>query len=327
MRNQSARDARGRLPLNEIVCGNSLDVLKTFPDESIDCVVTSPPYWGLRDYGVEGYVWDASSGCNHEWGKEKKKVVNLQAGNPEFKRSWREQATSLEASQGAFCSICGAWRGSLGLEPTFDLYVNHLCIIFDQVKRVLKPSGTYWVNLGDSYGSSNGLQKSLCQIPSRFAIEMSNRGWIVRNKIIWQKPNCIPASVKDRFTMDFEEVFFFVKEKKYWFETQYESSIGSPNTQGRNKRCVWRISTRPFPEAHFAVYPPELITTPILAGCPPKGVVLDPFSGAGTTALVALQNQRNFVGIELNPEYVKMSNRRIKATVTAYAMDNGKEAA
>jgi len=299
-----------------------LEELKKLPDESVNMCITSPPYWALRDYGVEG---------------------------------------------------------QLGLEPTFQEYIGKLCDIFDEVKRVLKNEGTCWVNLGDTYGGSGAgtwqnkpadakskevytmpygsssvskmrgtpLQKCLLQIPSRFAIEMTNRGWILRNRLIWHKPNCMPSSVKDRFTVDYEDLFFFVKSKKYWFETQYEPhaevSIRARNAklnqtthaganksavnvqlgeetrgnrfipeQGRNKRCVWKINTKPFKEAHFAVYPPELIETPIKAGCPENGIVLDPFFGSGTTGVVARSLNRNWIGIELNPEYIKIANNRLK---------------
>lgn len=306
---------------NKIIQGDSLEVLKTLPDESVDCVVTSPPYWALRDYGVEG---------------------------------------------------------QLGLEPTFQEYITKLCNIFDEVKRVLKKEGTCWVNLGDTYGGSgdkgnskdpknksgrNGqtkavnkiaTQKCLCQIPSCFAIEMTNRGWILRNEIIWHKPNCMPSSVKDRFTVDFEKVFFFVKSKKYWFETQYEENLTKENrpsgvvrdriydydskqkiitgrtakggdgsgelgssvrfgdsSLGRNKRAVWKIATKPFVEAHFATFPEALIEPMIKAGCPVGGVVLDIFMGAGTTAIVALKQKKNYLGIELNKEYIKIAEERI----------------
>ena len=181
-----------------IIHGDALQRLKELPDESVNCVVTSPPYWALRDYGD---------------------------------------------------------KNQLGLEPDFNEYIRKLCDIFDEVWRVLRKDGTCWVNLGDTYGGSNqgygttkrntntGFQdtrdgfyaasknkppmanmmhKSLIMIPSRFAIEMTDRGWILRNEIIWYKPNCMPSSVRDRFTVDFEKVFFFTKSKKYWFEQQYE---------------------------------------------------------------------------------------------------------
>lgn len=304
--------------LSRIIQGDCLKVLKELPSESVDCVMTSPPYWALRDYGVDG---------------------------------------------------------QLGLEPTFQEYIDKLCDIFDEVKRVLKKSGTCWVNIGDTYYTVSGgkfendnlaskdknilrglsqanalkkgnelQQKNLCNIPARFSIEMQNRGWILRNEIIWHKPNCMPSSVRDRFTVDFEKIFFFVKNKKYWFETQYEPSVDKESYEGRrkrhsyesygdstlkirqgfnnivgktypnrNKRCVWTITTHSFKEAHFATYPEKLCEIPIKAGCPVGGVVLDPFFGAGTTGVVAKKLGRDFIGIELNPEYIKIAEARIKA--------------
>ena len=171
--------------------------------------------------------------------------------------------------------------------------------------------------------------------PHFFAILMVDHGWILRNEIIWYKPNCMPSSVKDRFTVDFEKVFFFVKNKKYWFEQQLEPLTypdflkrTATNKQGngqlaksvrfgskeigRNKRCVWQIPTKPFKEAHFAVFPPTLVEPMIQAGCPENGIVLDPFMGSGTVAEVALKLNRRFVGIELNPEYIKIAKKRIR---------------
>lgn len=307
------------MQLNKIYNGNALDVLKTFPDECVDMVITSPPYWALRDYGAEG---------------------------------------------------------QLGLESTFQEYINKLCDIFDEVKRVLKKSGSCWVNLGDAYsGSGKGVggikSKSLLQIPSRFAIEMCNRGWILRNEIIWHKPNAMPSSVNDRFTVDYEKLFFFVKSKKYYFEQQKEQmktnhicwksirkhsrmvslnitkqgskgvlgqensglrkqdQIGRADYTGfnkrylppkdlmRNKRSVWSINTKPFKEKHFATYPEELIITPIKACCPENGIVLDPFMGSGTTAVVARSLGLKYVGIELNPDYIKIAEKRL-AQITIY---------
>jgi DNA modification methylase len=310
------------LPLDRILCGDSLKVLYRLPPQSIDCVVTSPPYWALRDYGV---------------------------------------------------------AGQLGLEPTFHEYLDKLCAVFDEVRRVLKPSGTCWVNMGDTYSSpikgsggtgdvgdgvyarlklrasfrslklKTGLPpKTLCQIPARFAIAMTERGWLLRNEIIWWKPNCMPQSARDRFTVDFEKVLFFVKSRKYYFEQQYKEikdkdrlkrrpyapdtkrkrvygdpliAAFNPKTMeasrlrilklGSRKRSVWRIAVRPFPGSHFAVYPPELVETPIKAGCPLGGIVLDPFMGSGTTAIVARSLGRHFIGIELNRDYIKLAQKRL----------------
>lgn len=325
------------MEVNKIIQGDALTVLKSFPDLFIDCVITSPPYWGLRDYEVEG-----------------------QLGNEEY----------------------------------FELFITNLCDVFDQVKRVLKETGTCFINLGDTYaGSGNGttknadtkeyienskqvyvlpngtakaskfrntnLNKSLLMIPERFAIEMIKRGWILRNTIIWHKPNQMPQSAKDRFTVDFEKIFFFVKSQKYFFEQQFEKAIGydgrkelnynggnkdvsigkhirwkhkntqdkgqQPNSmhlkreQGiaddnyfeRNKRAVWSINTSPCPDAHFAIYPQELVEIPLKSGCPEGGLVLDPFFGSGTTGIVAKKLNRNYLGIELNPEYIKIAENRL----------------
>lgn len=189
--------------------------------------------------------------------------------------------------------------------------------------------------------------KSLCCIPDRFKIEMIDRGWICRNEIVWFKPNCMPSSVKDRFTVDYEKVFFFVKSKKYFFKMQYEplspfstpqkkskvktttnyahisptykraggGSFINPNGKGRNKRCVWQVNTKPFKEAHFATYPEALIQPMVKAGCPKGGVVLDIFMGSGTTAYVARSLERNYLGIELNSEYIKIANKRLAQQV------------
>lgn len=307
--------------LNKIINGNSLEVLKTIPDNSIDCCITSPPYWGLRDYGHE------------------------------------EQ---------------------LGSENHFKDFVINLSNVFDEVQRVLKPTGTCFINLGDTYGGSgsgttknadtskyvenskqvyvlpNGtskasqfrgtaMNKSLCMIPERFAIEMIDRGWCLRNQIIWHKPNQMPSSAKDRFTVDFEKVFFFVKQPTdYYFEQQLEPYTEPldrwagqmvrgnyktkteqfavqerngrdmrPNPEGKNMRTVWSINTEPSTEAHFATYPQRLVERMLKAGCPENGIVLDPFFGSGTTGVYARKVNRNFVGIELNPEYVKIAENRL----------------
>jgi site-specific DNA-methyltransferase (adenine-specific) len=241
----------------------------------------------------------------------------------------------------------------------------------------LKPSGTCWVNFGDTYANKtkDGFRtklrgnmhdrltkrvafvrfdtklsippKSLCLIPSRFAIRMIERGWILRNEIIWHKPNAMSQSVRDRFSVDFEKVFLFVKNRKYYFRQQFEP-LKNPERierplldphkkykctasywystrpevserarlkmlkKGRNKRCVWTIGTTSFAGNHFVVFPARLVETPVLAGCPPNGIVLDPFIGSGTTAEVAKKLNRNFIGIELNPEYVKLAGNRIE---------------
>ena len=191
-------------------------------------------------------------------------------------------------------------------------------------------------------GTPKGLKtKSLIMIPSRFAIEMIDRGWILRNEIIWYKPTCMPTSATDRYTVDFEKLFFFTKKSKYYFKQQIEDTkaktieprmveekrdvysakhkgthlASSSRTMTRNKRTVWSINPASFKGAHFATYPPKLIESPIDAGCPVDGVVLDPFFGSGTTAEVAMEQDKDWVGIELNPDYEKISQKRLKPTI------------
>lgn len=338
----------------QVLIGNCAEVLKTLPSESVDCVVTSPPYWGLRDYKTEPQVWGGRSDCEHDWTPEGVKRYDARRdhdgkdfGDTRGQEPMRS-ALDTELDLGATCPMCGAWRGQLGLEPTPQLYIQHLVGIFDEVKRVLKKTGTCWVNLGDTYGGMTKTDKSLAQIPSRFAIAMTDAGWILRNEIIWWKRNCMPSSAKDRFTVDYEKLFFFVKSKKYYFEQQLEpvaecsikraeygwncdranNGVAGPQgihvekmgtrfvrSSGRNKRCVWDITTRPYKGAHFAVFPPELVETPIKAGCPPGGVVLDPFGGTGTTSEVARKLNRSSILIELNPEYLKLVKERARTDI------------
>ncbi len=356
-----------------IIEGYAQEVLPLLPSESVNCVITSPPYWGLRDYGLEPVVWDGDSECEHEWvdhvrkpqGGRGSKCANVGANKNDV-ANLRDHDTIT-----SFCSICGAWRGSLGLEPSFELYIEHLIQIFNEIKRVLRKDGTCWVNLGDSYSGSGkagknpdyqakhtefgkpsthksrfGMPttncsmpaKSLCQIPSRFAIAMTDAGWILRNELIWYKRNCMPSSAKDRFTVDFEKIFFFTKSKKYWFEQQREgdnhyktiAKVGqkrfggntSPGadtiredrvieTFGRNKRCVWDITTKPFKGAHFAVFPRTLVEPMLSAGCPVGGWVVDPFAGVSTVGVVAEEQGKTFTGIEPNPDYCVMGEKRL----------------
>ena len=256
------------LPVNKIVCGDCLEVMKDWPDESINCCISSPPYWALRDYGTA--TWEGGDyNCDHLeqlTGMSDKNTL----GPKKYLPPTNQQNISGKMQYKRRCKKCGAKRidKQLGLEPTFEEYIDKLCGIYDEVWRVLCKDGTCWVNLGDTYCGStsetvsnredspiakgtvesqekragrgervrniikSGIQaKSLCLIPQRFAIEMVNRGWILRNVLIWHKPNPMPSSAKDRFTVDFEYVFFFVKSKKYWFEPQYEPYLTSSNLE------------------------------------------------------------------------------------------------
>lgn len=358
----------------KLIIGDNRESLKKIPNDSIDCVVTSPPYWGLRDYKTDPVIWGGSDDCEHEWEISIKRTS--QGCGVTGLREWAdgEETSRMFTSETQFCSKCNAWKGQLGLEPDPNLYIKHLCDIFDEVKRVLKPSGTCWVNLGDSYSTGGGSMnnnfnerysgsgagqrkqeiekpkmnidlpnKCLVQIPSRFALEMVERGWILRNEIIWHKPNCMPSSVSDRFTVDFEKVFFFTKSKKYYFKQQLEpvkevslqraeygwncdranNSSNGPqgihtdqmgsrilNPSGRNKRAVWTISTKAYSGSHFAVFPIDLIAPMISAGCPPNGTVMDIFSGSGTVLEYCRNHDLNGIGLELNPEYEKLAVER-----------------
>lgn len=255
--------------------GDSGKLLQSLPAGFFRCCVTSPPYWGLRDYGAEGQIGD---------------------------------------------------------EDAPDEYVERLVEVFEQVRRVLTDDGTLWLNLGDSYTSGNrgyrapdkknpvramsyraktphGLKpKDLIGTPWRTAFALQNAGWYLRSDIIWEKPNCMPESVKDRPTRSHEYVFLLSKSLKYYYDHQ---SVREEN--GRNRRTVWSIPTEAFPGAHFATFPPKLVAPCILAGSQPGDWVLDPFLGSGTVAVACQRLQRNYVGIELNPEYVKIAVDRVRA--------------
>ena len=301
--------------MNKIITGNAFDVLKELPDCSADCCITSPPYLGLRDYGV---------------------------------------------------------NGQLGLENSVEAYINRLTDIFREVRRVLKSDGTLWLNIGDSYATSNYeysncKRKDLMGIPWILAFALRDDGWYLRQDIIWEKPNAMPESVKDRCTKSHEYIFLFSKQSKYYFdheaikepavgfnnivlagskgtlrpngrlrkgnsrtfrgggvytkgqsfnnsaEAKRESHGNSENITGlRNKRSVWAVATQGYKEAHFATFPEKLIEPCVLAGSKEGGIVLDPFLGSGTTAVVAKKHNRGFIGIELNPEYVEMVKRRLE---------------
>ena len=294
--------------------GHVLDVLPRLAAESVNCVVTSPPYYGLRDYGVDGQI-------------------------------------GLEASPGE--------------------YVEQMRAVFAAVRRVLRPDGTLWLDLGDTYdaggnyarrnpgtvkdgtgqawnnsvGRTGGWPgaKQLMGMPWRVAFALQDDGWTLRNAIIWHKPNAMPESVTDRLSCRYEHVFLFSKSRRYWFdldpirearseatEARYRYAFKAntnpasltnhladggmmekANPAGRNPGDVWAIPTSPFPGAHFACMPPELARRCILAGSPQDGTVLDPFAGSGTTLMVARQLMRRSVGIELNPAYCDLVVSRL----------------
>ena len=301
------------LELNKIYNIDCLKGLKQLPDNSINCCVTSPPYWGLRDYGVEGQLGLESTPEEY--------VAKMVEVFREVKRVLRDDGTlwlNLGDSYAGNCSQASN-NGRAGFGNARERLVN-------RKGEGLKP-------------------KDLVGIPWMVAFALRADGWYLRSDIIWYKPNTMPESVRDRPTKAHEYIFLLTKSKRYYYdneaikedakpesEKRYRSTFhtgkkeisgqGRPgntsNTPGykkwtgkRNKRSVWTVIVKPFKEAHFATYPPDLIEPCILAGCPEGGVVLDPFMGSGTTALVAMQNQRNFIGFELNPEYIKLAKKRI----------------
>lgn len=374
------------MEINKIYHGDALKILKTFPNESIDMCITSPPYWNLRNYESE-----------------------LQ----------------------------------IGKEKTYEEYLQNLMNIFNEVKRVLKPDGSCWINIGDVYSSNNSgsiKKQSLIGLPDRLKIKMIDNGWICRNEIIWHKPNAMPSSAKTRFNNDFEKMFFFTKNNDYYFETQYEEAktkkkinnkknnikennskyinieqeksvrqgmskdrgnnlvekrpllptqdefvnfirerikiktlkeeikdikpttmehwfrrdkagfsyptiedwnkvkyllddfskefidmdykmnyveyetddINKNLDKGRLKRSVWSINTKSFKGEHFAPFPEELIETPIKACCEENGIVLDCFMGSGTSAIVSKKLNRNYIGIDVNKNYINIANKRLE---------------
>ena len=368
------------MEINKIYQGDSLQVLKTFPDEFVDTIITSCPYWELRDYGI---------------------------------------------------------KGQIGLEPTLEEYLNKLLKITSELRRVLKPTGVMFWNHGDCYystpagnkqykyfddglyqrlgkrhtqgGKDRNTPKVLAGVPKCLALQnwrlilrmIDEQDWILRNTIIWHKPNHMPSSVKDRFANSYEPVFMLVKNKKYYFDldavrvphtvcgvtdkrpmgilrqklypksgynksndphlAQYQTSkyakgsefvkkYGEPwdrfhkwdknkrnidprgndkggpgswrvfkednpsftNPKGKNPGDLWTIPTQPFPDAHFATFPEKLVEPMIKAGCPEKGIVLEPFLGSGTTAVVARKLGRNWIGIELSKEYIKIAEKRLQ---------------
>lgn len=346
------------IELNKIYNEDCLATLAKMDDNSIDCCVTSPPYYGLRDYGVDGQI---------------------------------------------------------GLESTPWLYIEKLAKVFAEVLRVMKPQGTLWLNIGDSYNRTemDGLKpKDLIGIPWMLAFALRDKGWYLRQDIIWHKPNPMPESVSDRCTKSHEYIFLMTKSPNYYFDhdamlekanydgrkdimmkgsKKYSDQSIFPNTKPntmavegsprwtkikfggnkygnnndphfqtysgndwtprtkncmedgqkpntmhlnreagmkdaeyfvRNRRDVWSVCVKPFKEAHFATYPLELIAPCILAGCPEGGVVYDPFCGSGTTCLATLKygGHRKFIGSELNPQYVEIAERRIMPELIQYKL-------
>ena len=332
-----------------ILKGDCREVLRTLPNESVHCVVTSPPYWGLRDYGVDGQIGLEPS--------PEEFVDELVAAFREVRRVLRADGT-LWLNLGDSYANDGKWGGHTGGKHVKALH----CSPIGRNKRYtgLKP-------------------KDLIGVPWMAAFALRADGWWLRRDIIWQKPNPMPESVEDRCTSSHEYLFHFAKSAHYYYDAdaiaedaiyaglanQDESGFKDPRSFNgkhkdgyrtsdkqrghsrrhagfndrwdameraeqcsgkRNKRSVWNIATQGYSEAHFATFPPALIEPCILAGCPNGGTVLDPFGGAGTTGLVADRLGRNAILIELNPEYAAMAERRIRADAGMFASVQGNPA-
>ena len=330
-----------------IKLGNSLEILKSLKSNSIDCCVTSPPYWGLRDYGLPKSLWGGEPDCNHVW---ESTVLKRDSGkNSGLDEKWHRcsRASIPEDNESKLCIKCGGWWGCLGLEPTHLMFIENLNLIFEEVRRVLKKDGTCWVNLGDTYvgggrGGKNGDQtgnsldrirtnnglkwgkptgkveglkpKDLVGIPWRFALRCQDSGWYLRSDIIWYKGNPMPESVSDRPSKSHEYIFLLTKSKKYYYNAKAIEEptldISNNSESYRNKRSVWKINIKPVKEAHFATYPEEIPEICIKAGCKEGGTVLDPFFGSGTTGRVAERLGKKWIGIEMNPEYAKIAKQR-----------------
>ena len=278
--------------------------LRGLPSESVHCCVTSPPYWGLRDYEVPPTAWGGQDECDHVW-ETRRYYTEKTAGKhstESFCKPGPGNVRRLKAArwrEDATCSHCGAWRGCLGQEPTVEMYVEHLVEVFRELRRVLRKDGTLWLNLGDSF-----LDKQIAGTPWEVAFRLREDGWRLCTDIVWDKPNTRPESVNCRPTRSHEFIFLFSRSADYFYDAdavreqavslgrkapggnyrkkgfpdgderrRISSTLGTlavPNPLGRNKRSVWRVATQGFPGAHFAVFPPQLIEPCILAGTPEK---------------------------------------------------------
>lgn len=315
----TARSAWGMVMQSKIVIGNCLDVLKTLDDCSIQTCITSPPYWGLRDYGVGGQL-----GLEKTPNEYVAKMVEVFR---EVRRVLRNDGTLwLNLGDSYAGSGKGAWDNKNGGQK--EVYIPDPNGPQSKIAKV--PDGLK--------------SKDLVGIPWRVAFALQADGWYLRQDIIWHKPNPMPESVRDRCTKSHEYIFLLSKSERYYFDCESvkekaaKGSAGSLFNKGktaghqmgrssdiqridattRNRRSVWTVATQPFKGAHFATFPPKLIEPCILAGSKEGDTVLDPFNGAGTTGLVAFRENRNYIGIELNPEYAEIAEKRIENERTLF---------
>jgi len=377
-------------PSNQLVTaiqGDAREVLRRLPAGIVHCCVTSPPYLGLRDYGLEPVVWGGGADCCHDWAPV----------------SSRRGATARRA--GSVCRTCGGWLGSLGLEPSMTLYLSHVVEVFREVWRVMRDDGVVWVNMGDSYCTSAGRQmagadllergdrvsvkaKDLVGQPWLVALALRNDGWWLRSDVVWSKPNPFPEPNTDRPRRAHEYLFLLAKSPTYFYDAEAvrglaptlsrRRSADAVDGRGPNLRTVWEIPTERHRDGHFATFPRALVRPCILSstsergccgrcgapwrrvvevtyeplgrpassdsvgdvrrfhvrtgrvqqrmrkevrtigweptcrhgGAPVPCTVLDPFAGTGTTLAVAAELGRRGIGIELNPDYHRLMERR-----------------
>jgi site-specific DNA-methyltransferase (cytosine-N4-specific) len=357
------------LEINHIYTIDTLSGLKQLDNNVIDCLVTSPPYYNLRKYPIDDIIISGDKNCEHEFVKNS---FNQHSGRYDEKKpgiySDKDTIADIKVTTNT-CNKCGCYKGQIGLENKVENYIDSLKEIFTEVYRVLADDGTCWVNIGDKYsGSGAGTQKRngddfkskcLMMIPERFALMMLDIGWILRSKIVWYKPNCLPNSCLDRFTGSYEIVYFFTKSTKYYFNQQFEDRKenlklnikkeflnkglsqnnkyentnyggdvsgfkkhwGNYNSNGeligdpdkRNMRDVWVINTKPIKNnLHIAPYPSELVKRCLDAGCKPNGLVLDIFSGSGTTCVEAVKQNKNYIGFDLDSRANDFAEKRIE---------------
>ena len=270
----------------EVYLGDCRSVLSSLPEESINCCVTSPPYWGLRDYGTSEQIGleDDPDAFVEELVKVFKEVRRVLRDDGVL---WLNLGDSYAGNNSRASN-----NGRAGFGTPREG-------VFNRTGKGLKP-------------------KDLVGIPWLVALALRNDGWYLRQDIIWHKPNPLPESVKDRCTKSHEYIFLLSKSQTYYFDYQAirEPAVGSTDDGLKNKRSVWSVPVKPFKGSHFATFPRDLIKPCILAGSPPGGVVLDPFGGSGTTVAVALEEQRKGVAIELNADYLPLIQQRIDEALT-----------
>lgn len=265
-----------------ILTGDALELLSQFPDESFRSCITSPPYWGLRDYGVDRDDQIGAEPSLHAY------VERLVAVFREVRRTLTEDGTLWLNIGDSYTSGNRTWRATDRKNPARAMSYR------PPTPDGLKP-------------------KDLIGVPWRLAFALQEAGWYLRSDIVWNKPNCQPESVRDRPTRSHEYVFLFSKSLRYFYD--YEAAREpTDNGRTRNKRTVWNINTEAYPEAHFATFPEALVRECLLVSSEPTDLVLDPFLGSGTVGAVAIKNKRAFIGIEINPEYVEIAEQRTGVT-------------